>query len=104
MDVGNDVQWRYGVTKAEWTSQPPYGVGSTGQHTHKDVGVMCWEFTRFEDGNRFEFRHTAGAFKGLTAIFQVEPENNGSRVNLQIKRSGPLGHAHQDALHGKYDA
>jgi len=43
MDVSNDVYWRDGMTKAEWTSHPPYGIGSTGEHTHKDIGLMKWE-------------------------------------------------------------
>ncbi|MEA3336789.1 MAG: SRPBCC family protein [Chloroflexota bacterium] len=90
MDVTNDVQWRNGITKAEWTSQPPYGLGSTGEHTHKDMGAMNWGITRFEDGRSFEFIHTAGALKGSIAIFQVEPETNGSRVNVQMRISGPL--------------
>jgi len=90
MDVTNDIQWRNGMTKAEWTSQPPFGVGSTGEHTHKDIGVMNWEVTRFEDGSSFEFMHTAGGLKGSIAIFQVEPENKGSRVNVQMRVSGPF--------------
>ncbi len=90
MDVSNDVQWRNGITKAEWTSQSPHGLGSTGEHTHKDMGAMKWEVTRFEDGSRFEFIHTAGGLKGSIAIFQVEPENSGSRVNVQMRVSGPL--------------
>jgi len=90
MDVTNDVQWRNGITKAEWTSQPPYGLGSTGEHTHKDMGAMNWEITRIEDGSSFEFIHTAGGLKGSIAIFQVEPENNGSRVNVQMRMSGPF--------------
>ncbi len=59
MDVSNDVQWRDGMTKAEWTSQPPYGIGSTGEHTHQDMGVMKWEVTGIEEGSSFEFIHTA---------------------------------------------
>ena len=90
MDVTNDVRWRNGITKAEWTSQPPYGIGSTGEHTHKDMGAMNWEVTRFEDGHSFEFIHTAGGLKGSIAIFQVEPENKGSRVNIQMRISGPF--------------
>ena len=43
MDVSNDVYWRDGMTKAEWTSHPLYGIGSTGEHTHKDIGLMKWE-------------------------------------------------------------
>ena len=90
MDVTNDVQWRNGMTKAEWTSQQPYEIGSTGEHTHKDIGVMNWEITSFEDGRSFEFIHTAGGLKGSIALFQVEPENNGSRVNVRMRMSGPF--------------
>lgn len=90
MDVSNDVHWRNGIIKAEWTSQPPYGVSSTGEHTHKDMGVMNWEVTSFEDGRSFEFKHTAGGLLGSIATFKVEAENNGSRLNVQMRVSGPL--------------
>lgn len=90
IDVSNDVHWRNGITKAVWTSQPPYGVGSTGEHTHKDMGVMNWEVTAYQDGNSFEFIHTAGGLKGSLALFKVESENNGSRVNVQMRVSGPI--------------
>ena len=90
MDVTNDVQWRNGITKAEWTSPPPYGLGSTGEHIHKDMGVMNWEITRFEDGSSFEFIHTAGGLKGSIVYFQVKPENRGCRVNVQMRMSGPF--------------
>ena len=90
MDVTNDVHWRNGIIKAEWTSQPPYGIGSTGEHTHKDMGAMNWKITRFEDGNSFEFIHTSGGLKGSIAAFQVEAENKGSRANVQMRMSGPF--------------
>ena len=90
MDVTNDVHWRDGIIKAVWTSQPPYGIGSTGQHTHKNMGAMNWEVTMFEDGRSFEFIHIAGGLKGSIANFQVEPENSGSRVQVQMKMSGPF--------------
>jgi hypothetical protein len=90
IDVSNDVHWRNGITKAVWTSQPPYGIGSTGEHTHKDMGVMNWEVTAFHDGSSFEFIHTAGGLKGSIALFNVESENNGSRVNVQMRVSGPI--------------
>ena len=90
IDVANDGQWRDGIIEAEWTSPPPYEIGSTGKHTHKDVGSMDWEVTRFEDGSSFEFIHTAGALKGSIAFFQVEAETRGSRVNVQMRMSGPL--------------
>jgi uncharacterized membrane protein len=90
MNVSNDVHWRNGITKAVWTSEPPYGIGSTGEHTHKDVGVMNWEVTSLNNGSSFEFIHTAGGLKGSIAVFSVESENNGSRVNVQMRISGPL--------------
>lgn len=90
MDVSNDIHWRSGITKAMWTSQPPYGIGSTGEHTHKDMGVLSWEVTAINDGSSFEFVHTAGGLKGSVAIFNVEPEKNGSRVNVQMRVSGPF--------------
>ena len=90
MDVTNDVYWRSGITKAVWTSQPPYGIGSTGEHTHKDMGALNWEVTSFHDGSSFEFIHTAGGLKGSIAIFNVESENNGSSVNVQMRISGPF--------------
>jgi hypothetical protein len=90
LDVSNDVHWRNGMTKAEWTSQPPYGPGSKGEHTHKEIGIMNWEVTRIEDGSSFEFIHTAGGLKGSIANFQVEPESKGSRVNVQMRMSGPI--------------
>jgi len=90
MDVSNDVHWRNGITKAEWTSRPPYGIGSTGEHTHKDMGALNWEVTRYEEGRSFEFIHTAGGLKGSIAFFQVEAENKGSRVKVQMRMSGPF--------------
>ena len=54
------------------------------------MGAMIWEVTRFEDCRSFEFIHTAGGLKGSIAFFQVEPENKGSRVQVQMKMSGPI--------------
>ena len=90
MDVSNDVHWRSGIVKAEWTSPAPYGIGSTGEHTHKDMGVMNWEVTAISEGNSFEFVHTAGGLKGSIAFFQVESHNNGSRIHVQMRITGPF--------------
>jgi Polyketide cyclase / dehydrase and lipid transport len=90
LDISNDVNWRDGITKAEWTSHPPYGIGSKGEHTHKKMGLMSWEVTGFEDGSSFEFIHTVGGLRGSIAFFEVKPENNGSRINLQMTVSGPF--------------
>jgi len=90
MDVRNDVYWRNGITRAEWTSPPPYGVGSTGEHIHENMGALKWEVTSFEDGSSFEFIHAAGGLKGSIAFFQVTPENDGSRLQVRMKITGPF--------------
>ena len=90
MDVTNDVNWRKGITKAVWTSHPPYGIGSTGAHTHKDMGLMNWKVTAFNEGSSFEFIHTEGGLKGSVAYFQVEAENTGSCVQVHMRISGPF--------------
>ncbi len=90
MDVTNDVHWRNGIIKAVWTSDPPYGVGSTGEHTDKNMGILYWEVTRFEDGKSFEFTHTTGGLKGSVGFFQVEPGNEGSLIKVKMRISGPF--------------
>ena len=88
--VTTDVQWRDGITKAELTSQPPYGVGSTGIHYHKDLGPMPWTIIKWENGRHMEWVHRESRIKGSIASYHVEPENGGSRVTLYARLVGPL--------------
>jgi len=83
--VTTDVQWRDGITKAELTSQPPYGVGSTGIHFHKDLGPMPWTIIKWEDGRHMEWVFEDSRMKGAIGFYRVEPENDGSRVTMQSK-------------------
>ena len=88
--VSTDVQWRDGITKAELTSQPPYGVGSTGIHYHKDLGPMPWTIIKWENGRHMEWVHKESRIKGSIASYHIEPENGGSRVTVHAKMVGPL--------------
>jgi len=90
MPVTTDVQWRDGITKAEWTSKPPYGTGSTGIHYHKDFGAMPWTIIRWEDGRHTEWVHRESRMKGSIASYHVEPDNGGSLVSIYAKMVGPL--------------
>jgi hypothetical protein len=90
MAVNTDAQWRDGVVKAEWTSNPPYGIGSTGVHYTKDLGAMSWEITRWSDFRFFEFIHTEGRLKGTVASYHVDNLNGGSIVSIRAKMAGPL--------------
>ena len=60
LPVSTDAQWRNGITRAEWTSDPPYGPGSTGIHYTEDIGAIPWEIIHWEDGKYFEFVHAGG--------------------------------------------
>ena len=90
MPVSTDVQWRDGITKAELTSQPPYGVGSTGIHYHEDLGPMPWTIIKWGNGRHMEWVHRESRIKGSIASYHVEPENGGSCVTVKAKMAGPL--------------
>ena len=90
MPVTTDVQWRDGITKAELTSQPPYGVGSTGIHYHKDLGPMPWTIIKWENGRHMEWVFEDSKMKGAIGFYHVEPEYNGSRVTMQTKMVLPF--------------
>ena len=90
MPVTTDVQWRDGITKAELTSQPPYGVGSTGIHYHKDLGPMHWTIIKWENSRHMEWVFGESKMKGAIGFYHVEPEYNGSRVTMQTKMVLPF--------------
>lgn len=87
--VTTDVQWRDGIIKAEWTSDPPYGIGSTGLHYHEKYGAMPWTVTKIEDGRHIEWIHNQESIlKGSVAFYHVDPENGGSRVSIYTNIKG----------------
>ena len=90
MLVTTDVQWRDGITKAEWTSQAPYGIGSTGTHYHKDFGAIPWSIIKWEDGRHVEWVFGECKMKGSIGYYRVEPENGNSRVTIHSNLKLPL--------------
>ncbi|MEA3478449.1 MAG: SRPBCC family protein [Bacteroidota bacterium] len=83
LPVTTDVLWRDGVIKAELSSQPPSGVGSTGVHYIKALGPMPWTIIKWEDGRHMEWIFGECRLKGFKGFYHVEPENKGSRVTMQ---------------------
>ena len=83
LPVTTDVQWRDGITKAELTSSPPNGVGSTGVHYHKALGPMPWTIIKWEDGRHMEWIFGDCKLKGFKGFYHVEPENDGSLVTME---------------------
>jgi uncharacterized membrane protein len=90
MPVTTDVKWRDGITKAEWTSQPPYGIGSTGTHYLKDFGAIPWTIIKWDDGRHVEWVFGECKMKGSIGSYHVEPDNGGSRVTIHSKYKLPF--------------
>jgi len=91
LPVTTDTQWRNGITKAELTSQPPSGVGTTGVHYHKALGPLPWTIIKWEEGSHMEWIFGECKLKGFIGFYHVEAENDGSRVSMQqIKTELPF--------------
>jgi hypothetical protein len=45
VDVSNETQWRDRVNAAQWISDPPHGVGSTGLSILEGIGDFPWKIT-----------------------------------------------------------
>ena len=88
--VTTDVEWRIDYSKTEWTSKPPYGLGSTGIHYHKKMGAIPWTIIKWEDGSHMEWVIGESKFTDSIGSYHVEPENGGSRVTVHSKMVLPF--------------
>ena len=88
--VTTDVQWRVDYTKTEWTSMPPYGIGSTGIHHHRKMGSIPWKIIKWEEGRHMEWIIGESLFKDSIGSYHVEPEKDGSRVTVYSKMVLPF--------------
>ena len=89
VDVSNDTQWRGGVIDAQWISDLPHGVGSTGLHIIEGIGDWPWKATAFEEPRIMAWEVTGGRFPGGHGAYRIEPEGDGSLVTIEarLKRS-----------------
>lgn len=81
-DISHEAQWRFGVTDAQWTSDPPYGVGSTGLHITENFGTVQWKIIEWEEPHNASWEFTSGRFKGVHGGYRVASEDTGSRVTI----------------------
>lgn len=88
--VTTDVEWRTDYSKTEWTSEPPYGLGSTGVHYHKKMGAIPWSIIKWEEGRHMEWVIGESKFTGSIGSYHIEPENGGSIVTIRSKMVLPL--------------
>ena len=81
-DITHEVQWRGGVTDAQWVSEPPYGIGSAGLHVTENFGEVRWKIIEWEEPYSASWEFTSGRAKGVHGGYRVAPEDAGSRVTI----------------------
>ena len=84
-DVSNETHWRGGVNAAQWMSDPPHGVGSTGLNVLEGVGDWPWKVNEWEAPRIMSWVATSGRFEGTQAGYRVVPEDAGSRVTMHMR-------------------
>jgi uncharacterized membrane protein len=92
-DVSGENKWREGVKSAEWVSDPPYGVGSSGLHVIETMGDWPLRVTEWETPRQMSWVATGGRLEGIHAGYGLRPEGTGTRVTIHMrgKRSVPMG-------------
>lgn len=66
-DVTNDANWQQAVVEAKMTSDGPIGVGSTGVHRVKFMGMSDdygWKLSEFDAPNRATWKFVSGPMTG----------------------------------------
>jgi len=84
-DVSNEPQWRFGEITAEWVSDPPYGVGSTGLSVVQGMGDTPWTVTEWEELRRISWIITGSRLEGCRAGYRLEPEESGTRMTIHFR-------------------
>lgn len=88
-EVSNETQWRSGLIEAQWTSDPPHGVGSTALYVFEGAGDWPWTIAEWEEPRIVCWDVTGGRLEGARGGYRIEPEDTGSRVTnyARMKRS-----------------
>ena len=82
IDVSNDPAWQKGLAEARFTSPGPVGVGTTGLHRAKPMGMTIevgWQLTEHEEPSRVAWTFISGPFTG-TESYALEPIPGGTRL------------------------
>ncbi|AWH96436.1 SRPBCC family protein [Dietzia psychralcaliphila] len=90
-DADSWPRWAGVITKVAWTSQPPYGVGTT-RTVHMLGGLVGEEeFLAWEPERRMAFRFNASSTKGIHAFAEaddIEPTDSGCRLTWTLAMHG----------------
>lgn len=89
-------QWATVITNVEWTSAPPYGVGTTRTVTMRGHIIGDEEFLSWEPFSHMAFRFntsTSNAISAFAESYTVEPTGPGCHLTwvMAMKPSGLAG-------------
>lgn len=84
-------RWAGVITKVVWTSEPPYGPGTT-RTVHMLGGLVGdEEFLAWEPGRHMAFRFTSCSTRWISAFaeaYDVQPTADGCRLTWTLAMSG----------------
>ena len=92
MEVSHDAEWRTNIVEAAYTSDPPYGVGTTGfarvSANGRDM-VAAWTTVEYEPGVLARWTFDSGPLVG-SGGYICEPTGDSTTFTLEAK-VGPTG-------------
>ena len=87
-----DVEWRGSAVSAEWTSDPPHGVGSTIKSLDKLLGrevASTQEVTAWDPPNQYGVKGASGPMSfELTATFEADDNGTKATITLEAESGG----------------
>lgn len=93
LDPAREKHWRDGVRDAQMTSDPPYGIGSSGLHFTERMGDWPWTIIEWEEGHLMGWEFSGGMMKGSYGSYRIEPDGAGScaMIEIELRHGGVSG-------------
>ena len=82
-----DVEWRGRAVSAEWTSEPPHGVGSTIKSLDKLLGrevASTQEVTAWDSPNQYGIKGASGPMS-FELTLTLEAHDNGTKATMTVE-------------------
>ena len=92
-DPTRGTEWRESAVSAEWTSEPPHGVGSTIKALDKVLGrevASTQEVTAWDSPNQYGIKGASGPMS-FELTLTLEAHDNGTKATMTVEaESGGL--------------
>jgi hypothetical protein len=90
LDVARWPEWTPTVDAVERLDEGPLRVGSRAKVRQPRLPRAVWEVTEVVDGRGFTWQASGPGMRTI-ARHEVVPDGDGSRVELSIEQTGPMG-------------